>query len=95
MNYPTISIIIESYYIPTSEEPTYTPTFSLNTLKKVILTKTLECHICLDKLLPGSCVKELPCQHMFCVNCIDTWLQSYNSTCPVCKYSLINGSASG
>ena len=55
-----------------------------NSTKKII-TITTECSICLDTLLPGSCLRELNnCKHMYCIDCIDEWLKTHNS-CPVCK----------
>jgi hypothetical protein len=59
----------------------------LNTLSKIILKSNIECYICLDKLCKGSCVRQLKCQHCFCINCIDEWLLTYNNTCPICKTS--------
>jgi len=71
----------------------YTTTFSqpvisiedINNLHKRILTESIECYICLDKLLPGSCVTQLPCKHEYCFDCIKQWLNEYNTTCPICK----------
>jgi hypothetical protein len=57
----------------------------INNLHKCILTESIECYICLDKLLPGSCVTQLPCTHKFCFDCIKQWLNEYNTTCPTCK----------
>ncbi|AOM63376.1 putative E3 ubiquitin-protein [Heterosigma akashiwo virus 01] len=60
----------------------------LDNIEKCIISEPLECYICLDKLLRGSCVRKLRCKHMFCINCIDKWLSKYNNTCPVCKESV-------
>lgn len=57
--------------------------------KKRLLDVNHECYICLDKLLKGSCVRELSCGHCFCIDCIDTWLSDRQHIhCPVCKYVL-------
>ena len=32
-------------------------------------------------------VRQLPCEHLFCEDCLKPWLQK-NSTCPICKYEL-------
>lgn len=54
------------------------------------------CSICLEPYSNGQALRCLPCdrRHHFCVQCIDTWLQT-NSTCPVCRASLLPGSAAG
>ena len=53
--------------------------------QKIIIDSDTECYICLDTLLQGSCVRRLNvCTHMYCIDCIDTWLKNHNS-CPVCK----------
>ena len=55
---------------------------------KVIIQESVECHICLDTLLEGSCMRKLTtCSHKFCIDCIDEWLRSHNN-CPVCKATL-------
>ena len=58
-----------------------------NSVKKII-TQSNECHICLDTVLTGSCMRQLiHCGHKYCVDCIDAWLQNHN-TCPLCKATL-------
>ena len=55
---------------------------------KVLITEPSECHICLDTLLPGSCMRCLSvCNHRYCIDCIDPWLKHHN-TCPVCKQNV-------
>ncbi|XVF46797.1 hypothetical protein PTKIN_Ptkin03bG0057200 [Pterospermum kingtungense] len=45
----------------------------------------IDCAICLSEFEDKECVKALPyCQHVFHVECIDTWLVSHVS-CPVCR----------
>ncbi|KAI1912904.1 hypothetical protein LOZ61_003108 [Ophidiomyces ophidiicola] len=44
------------------------------------------CPICLDDYVSGeSVVRELPCQHIFHPECIDSFLLQNSSLCPVCK----------
>lgn len=55
---------------------------------KVIIQSPIECHICLDTLLPGSCLRAInACGHSFCIDCIDPWLRTRRS-CPVCKQAV-------
>jgi hypothetical protein len=47
-------------------------------------TGPLPCAICLEEYGEEERVRVLPCQHMFHVACIDTWLTNRN-TCPICR----------
>lgn len=48
------------------------------------------CAICLDDYEPGlSIVREMPCGHIFDVDCIDTFLTQGSSLCPLCKKSVL------
>ncbi|XP_026424582.1 putative RING-H2 finger protein ATL21A isoform X2 [Papaver somniferum] len=47
------------------------------------------CAICLSEYQPKETIKTLPaCNHLFHAYCIDSWVH-LNSTCPVCRISLI------
>ncbi|XP_074287540.1 E3 ubiquitin-protein ligase ATL41-like [Silene latifolia] len=47
--------------------------------------KNEECTICLGMLQNNELARRLPnCNHIFHVECIDTWLMS-QSTCPICR----------
>ena len=61
----------------------------ISSIDKQILSETIECYICLDKLLPGSCVHVLRCGHRFCIDCIESWLSKYNKICPMCRSECI------
>ncbi|GJD10472.1 E3 ubiquitin-protein ligase RING1 [Galdieria sulphuraria] len=45
------------------------------------------CAICWEEFQVNTVVVFLPCSHLFCKNCICTWLKE-NSTCPTCRYKL-------
>lgn len=48
-----------------------------------------ECCICLAKYSDKEEVRQLPCLHVFHLNCVDQWLRIM-SACPLCKQGLEN-----
>jgi len=42
------------------------------------------CCICLAKYADDDELRELPCFHVFHVDCVDKWLK-INALCPLCK----------
>ncbi|KAG0138175.1 hypothetical protein HOY82DRAFT_535093 [Tuber indicum] len=49
-----------------------------------------QCSICLDDFIPYStAVRELPCLHVFHPDCIDPFLETQSSLCPLCKVSAL------
>mmetsp|Transcript_45945 Transcript_45945/g.127513 ORF Transcript_45945/g.127513 Transcript_45945/m.127513 type:complete len:289 (-) Transcript_45945:96-962(-) len=44
-----------------------------------------ECAICYSDFEPQAWVKTMPCDHAFCVPCIDRWLMAHSSSCPLCR----------
>merc|ERR1719428_42954 len=68
---------------------------ALDHLPEVIIDKTLieqsrshdgeaMCAICHEDYVVGDRVLQLPCEHIFCVDCGRQWLQR-NCTCPFCR----------
>ena len=55
------------------------------TKNKIPLNK--ECYICLQNFTRNKNVRQLPCEHIFCEECLKPWLKK-NSICPICKYEL-------
>ncbi|KAF0685977.1 Aste57867_22180 [Aphanomyces stellatus] len=49
-----------------------------------VLAESDMCPICLADYTSQDDVRELPCQHVFHVHCIDAWL-GQNKLCPMCK----------
>lgn len=44
------------------------------------------CPVCIEDFTIKSKVRELPCQHIFHPECIDSWLTTRASSCPMCKF---------
>ena len=58
--------------------------------KKVVQYSQPTCPICLDDFVSGeTTIRELPCGHIFHPECIDPFLKSSSSLCPVCKRSAL------
>lgn len=49
-----------------------------------------ECPICLEDFVPNETnVRELPCKHIYHLECIDPFLKKQSSLCPLCKTSTL------
>lgn len=46
------------------------------------------CAICQHAFRTRQYVRQLPCGHMFCNQCIQQWVTQHNATCPVCRLAL-------
>ena len=87
---------VDSTSRPSSPSPTTQPTPAIPPLSirshhhNPIEQPT--CAICLDDFVAatsaepqGTIVRELPCQHIFHPECVDTFLRDNSSLCPMCK----------
>lgn len=52
--------------------------------RKIAWAEPENCPICMEKVQEQ---RTLPCGHVFCKDCINTWLVSNNS-CPVCRFEV-------
>ncbi|KAF9181987.1 hypothetical protein BGZ51_005038 [Haplosporangium sp. Z 767] len=51
------------------------------------------CAVCLGEYEVGDQVRTLPCHHQYHLECIDPWLLTVASFCPICKRDLWPGSS--
>jgi len=82
-----------------TEQPQGPPPASsldIQNLKKVTLSgavlremKEARCAVCLEYFKIGTEVIELPCTHIFCPQCVTSWLELHR-TCPVCRTEVVN-----
>ncbi|RYQ83469.1 hypothetical protein Ahy_B10g102150 [Arachis hypogaea] len=49
----------------------------------------VQCTVCLSEFKEEEKVRSLKCQHVFHRDCLDTWLQEYRATCPLCRVKLL------
>jgi len=84
---------------PSSMRPNFHPASAAvrNRLPQTIVGKedlmdesNQECAICLETQRLGAKVTKLPCAHIFCNDCVRSWLEK-NNTCPVCRFELPTG----
>ncbi|KAL6844248.1 hypothetical protein ACP4OV_025921 [Aristida adscensionis] len=67
-------------------------------MPSLIFTKVQEdnctssmCAICLEDYCVGEKLRVLPCRHKFHAACVDLWLTSWRTFCPVCKRDASTG----
>ncbi|KAB2026581.1 hypothetical protein ES319_D06G230000v1 [Gossypium barbadense] len=60
--------------------------------ERVISGEDAVCCICLAKFADDDELRELPCLHVFHVECVDKWLK-INASCPLCKTEISESSS--
>ncbi|KAI9719437.1 MAG: hypothetical protein M1812_003508 [Candelaria pacifica] len=81
--------------LPPSPDPIRNKNRSSNSAKSDLPHRVLPysqstCSICLDDFESHSTVvRELPCEHVFHPECVDTFLRTSSSLCPLCKKSVL------
>ncbi|CAN1168205.1 E3 ubiquitin-protein ligase At4g11680 [Linum perenne] len=60
--------------------------------ERMISGEDAVCCICLNEYEDEEELKELPCGHVFHVECVDKWLK-INASCPLCKYEICESGA--
>eukprot|EP01018_Ginkgo_biloba_P024001 Gb_29602 [translate_table: standard] len=49
----------------------------------------VECAVCLSRVEEGDEIRRLPCCHFFHRLCLDKWIDHQQTTCPLCRSSLV------
>ncbi|KAG9442641.1 hypothetical protein H6P81_018495 [Aristolochia fimbriata] len=53
------------------------------------------CAICLEDYRDGDSLRVLPCKHEYHTVCVDSWLTSWGTCCPLCKHDMRDPAGSG
>ena len=65
---------------------------NLDSLNTIIICTELQdniCSICLDDFKNEEIINKLKCNHIFHKDCLGTWLNDNNDSCPLCR-AIIN-----
>ena len=76
------------YRIPLGEEGTKALPLRKFTQSLRESTTKENCAICVEEFQENDQIRVLPCNHFFHPDCIDPWLISHSSLCPLCKQSV-------
>ena len=58
-----------------------------NVSEEIEISEKTTCPICLDDYNPPEIFRKLKCQHSYCHDCLEEWLEE-NKKCPVCMVDL-------
>ncbi|KAA8546867.1 hypothetical protein F0562_003296 [Nyssa sinensis] len=57
--------------------------------KSGLSSEPKECVVCLSIFEEGDEIRKLKCEHTFHRDCLDTWLQQDQATCPLCRKTVL------
>jgi hypothetical protein len=91
---PTIQALIE--HIINEEDESLGPDLEdLRMFTRIFVAErcdmTEPCTVCQAEFSPGNILRQLPCQHIFHMSCIDRCFEN-DSRCPVCRGNIIRDS---
>ncbi|KRW99085.1 hypothetical protein PPERSA_07338 [Pseudocohnilembus persalinus] len=80
----------QSQFLTKEEIDKYLPSISFLDLKKQHSKKIEDgesCSVCLLEFENSSMVRSTPCNHLFCQECLESWLKKHDN-CPLCREEL-------
>eukprot|EP00953_Heterococcus_sp_UTEX-ZZ885_P038951 19988-Heterococcus_DN1.PRE.3 len=61
---------------------------SSSTVQRSVMITDVKCLVCMTEYESSTVVRELPCGHIYCAECIDGYLAAHTCACPLCKRSV-------
>jgi Ring finger domain len=61
---------------------------SSSTVQRSVMITDVKCLVCMTEYEHSTVVRELPCGHIYCAECIDGYLAAHTCACPLCKRSV-------
>lgn len=58
-------------------------------MKRFNYDEEVECAVCLRKIEDDDETRELRCDHLFHISCLDSWFSHRHTTCPLCRDDLV------
>ncbi|KAM6563740.1 hypothetical protein CsatB_023738 [Cannabis sativa] len=90
---PDKRVITTAQYLKLIEERNPTTCFSRNFYQAGLPPPApdlvVECRVCLSEFEDGEKIRKLKCDHVFHKECLDTWLQQFCATCPLCRTKVL------
>lgn len=83
---PTLQKVPPDVLYPLDDSETHT--LSQDLLSDETETLNDSCPVCIEAFNSQDCIRTLPCRHSYHPSCIDPWLISKDTTCPLCKFDV-------
>jgi hypothetical protein len=61
---------------------------SSSAVARSVMITDIKCLVCMTEYESRTVVRELPCGHIYCAECIDGYLTAQTCACPLCKRSV-------